>query len=300
MQTTSKVLMVKPARFAFNPQTGGNNAFSRPGRESSAQENALREFISYVSLLRANKIDVVIAEDTPQPHTPDSIFPNNWFSTHEDGTLVLYPMSAPNRRHERKPEVLDVIRRNFDVRRVIDLTWWENDGLFLEGTGSMVLDRDNKIVYACKSYRTSEQVLGDFCKQMSYTPVFFEAYDRNGVPVYHTNVLMSLGTSYCVVCTESIRPEDRERVLSSVSAGGRKIMEISFDQLESFAGNMLELSSPSGRPVLVMSATARKSLTTEQSRELSAHYKLLSPQLDYIETHGGGSARCMLAELFYE
>ena len=296
MQTTSKVLMVKPARFAFNPQTGGNNAFSRPGRESSAQENALREFTSYVALLRANKIDVVIAEDTPHPHTPDSIFPNNWFSTHGDGTLVLYPMSAPNRRNERKPEVLEVIRKNFEVRRLIDLTWWENDNLFLEGTGSMVLDRDNKIVYACKSYRTSEQVLADFCKQMSYTPVFFEAYDRNGVAVYHTK--MSLGTAYCIICTESIRPEDRERVLASITGSGRKILEISFDQLESFAGNMLELSSPSGRPVLVMSATARKSLTTEQSRELSTVYKLLSPQLDYIETHGGGSARCMLAELF--
>ena len=298
MQTTSKVLMVKPARFAFNPQTGGNNAFSRPGRESSAQENALREFTSYVALLRANKIDVVIAEDTPHPHTPDSIFPNNWFSTHEDGTLVLYPMSAPNRRNERKPEVLDVIRKNFEVRRLIDLTWWENDNLFLEGTGSMILDRDNRVVYACKSYRTSELVLADFCKQMSYTPVFFEAYDRNGVAVYHTNVLMSLGTAYCIICTESIRPEDRERVLASITGSGRKILDISFDQLESFAGNMLELSSPSGRPVLVMSATARKSLSTEQSRELSAHYKLLSPQLDYIETHGGGSARCMLAELF--
>lgn len=133
---------------------------------------------------------------------------------------------------------------------------------------------------------------------MSYTPVFFEAYDRNGVAVYHTNVLMSLGTAYCIICTESIRAEDRERVLASITGSGRKILDISFDQLESFAGNMLELSSPSGRPVLVMSATARKSLTTEQSRELSAHYKLLSPQLDYIETHGGGSARCMLAEIF--
>ena len=226
MQTTSKVLMVKPARFAFNPQTGGNNAFSRPGRESSAQENALREFTSYVALLRANKIDVVIAEDTPHPHTPDSIFPNNWFSTHEDGTLVLYPMSAPNRRNERKPEILEVIRKNFEVRRLIDLTWWENDNLFLEGTGSMVLDRDNKIVYACKSYRTSEQVLADFCKQMSYTPVFFEAYDRNGVAVYHTNVLMSLGTAYCIICTESIRPEDRERVLASITGSGRNLTSL--------------------------------------------------------------------------
>ena len=270
--------MVKPARFAFNPETGGNNAFSRPGRESSTQENALREFTSYVALLRANKIDV--------------------FSTHEDGTLVLYPMSAVNRRNERKPEVLETVRKNFEVRRLIDLTWWENDNLFLEGTGSMVLDRDNRVVYACKSYRTSEQVLADFCKQMGYTSVFFEAYDRNNVDVYHTNVLMSLGTAYCIICTESIKSEDRDRVLGSIRDSGRKILDISFDQLEHFAGNMLELHNSEGRPILVMSASARKSLTTEQNRELSAHYKLLSPQLDYIETHGGGSARCMLAELF--
>ena len=241
---------------------------------------------------------MVIAEDTPHPHTPDSIFPNNWFSTHEDGTLVLYPMSAVNRRNERKPEVLEVIRKNFEVRRLIDLTWWENDNLFLEGTGSMILDRENKIAYACKSYRTSEQVLADFCKQMDYSPVFFEAYDRNGIDVYHTNVMMSLGTAYCIICTESIKPEDRDRVLGSIRDSGKKVLDISFDQLEHFAGNMLELRNAEGRPILVMSASARKSLTTEQNRELSAHYKLLSPQLDYIETHGGGSARCMLAELF--
>ena len=298
MQTTSKVFMVKPVRFGYNPQTAGNNAFSRPGRENSVQENALREFTSYVALLRANKIDVVIGEDTSTPHTPDSIFPNNWFSTHEDGTMVLYPMSTLNRRHERKEELLEVIRKNFEVRRLIDLTWWENDNLYLEGTGSMVLDRENKIVYAAKSQRTSEKVLEDFCKQMCYTPVYFEAYDRQGVAIYHTNVMMSVGTAYAIVCMESIRPEDRDRVRTSIMDSGKKILDISFGQLEHFAGNMLELHNTEGRPILVMSASARKSLTTEQNRELSAHYKLLSPQLDYIETHGGGSARCMLAELF--
>lgn len=298
MQTTSKVFMVKPVRFGYNPQTAGNNAFSRPGRENSAQENALREFTSYVALLRANKIDVVIGEDTSTPHTPDSIFPNNWFSTHEDGTMVLYPMSTLNRRHERKEELLEVIRKNFEVRRLIDLTWWENDNLYLEGTGSMVLDRENKIVYAAKSQRTSEKVLEDFCKQMCYTPVYFEAYDRQGVAIYHTNVMMSVGTAYAIVCMESIRPEDRDRVRTSIMDSGKKILDISFEQLGHFAGNMLEVHNTEGRPILVMSASARKSLTTEQNRELSAHYKLLSPQLDYIETHGGGSARCMLAELF--
>ena len=290
--------MVKPVRFGYNPQTAGNNAFSRPGRENSAQENALREFTSYVALLRANKIDVVIGEDTSTPHTPDSIFPNNWFSTHEDGTMVLYPMSTLNRRHERKEELLEVIRKNFEVRRLIDLTWWENDNLYLEGTGSMVLDRENKIVYAAKSQRTSEKVLEDFCKQMCYTPVYFEAYDRQGVAIYHTNVMMSVGTAYAIVCMESIRPEDRDRVRTSIMDSGKKILDISFEQLGHFAGNMLEVHNTEGRPILVMSASARKSLTTEQNRELSAHYKLLSPQLDYIETHGGGSARCMLAELF--
>lgn len=290
--------MVKPVRFGYNPQTAGNNAFSRPGRENSAQENALREFTSYVALLRANKIDVVIGEDTSTPHTPDSIFPNNWFSTHEDGTMVLYPMSTLNRRHERKEELLEVIRKNFEVRRLIDLTWWENDNLYLEGTGSMVLDRENKIVYAAKSQRTSEKVLEDFCKQMCYTPVYFEAYDRQGVAIYHTNVMMSVGTAYAIVCMESIRPEDRDRVRTSIMDSGKKILDISFGQLGHFAGNMLEVHNTEGRPILVMSASARKSLTTEQNRELSAHYKLLSPQLDYIETHGGGSARCMLAELF--
>lgn len=298
MQTTSKVFMVKPVRFGFNPQTAGNNTFSRPGRENTVQENALREFTSYVALLRANKIDVVIGEDTSSPHTPDSIFPNNWFSTHEDGTMVLYPMSTLNRRHERKEELLDVIRKNFEVRRLIDLTWWENDNLFLEGTGSMVLDRENKIVYAVKSPRTSLEVLEDFCKQLCFTPVYFEAFDRQSVAVYHTNVMMSVGTAYAVVCTESIRPEDRDRVLSSLKETGKKILDISFSQLEHFAGNMLELHNSDGKPILIMSASARKSLTTEQNRELSSYYKLLSPQLDYIETHGGGSARCMLAELF--
>lgn len=298
MQTTTKVFMVKPVRFGYNPQTAGNNAFSRPGRETSSQENALREFTSYVSLLRANKIEVIIGEDTPMPHTPDSIFPNNWFSTHEDGTLVLYPMSTVNRRNERKEELLDAIRKNFEIRRLVDLTWWENENLFLEGTGSMVLDRDNRIVYAVKSHRTALKVLEDFCKQMSFTPIYFEAFDRNGTAIYHTNVMMSIGTAYAVICTESIRPEDRERVISSIKDSGRKILDISFEQLEHFAGNMLELRNAEGKAILVMSASARKSLTTEQNRELSACYKLLSPQLDYIETHGGGSARCMLAELF--
>lgn len=298
-QTTSKVLMVQPVRFGFNQQTADNNTFQKHGFEYHAQDNALLEFTSYVSLLRANGIEVVTVEDSPMPVTPDSIFPNNWFSTHEDGTLVLYPVYAPNRRNERKWEVLEAIRKNFDVCRIIDLSWWENEGLFLEGTGSMVFDRSNNIAYAARSQRTSVPVLEDFCKKTDFTPICFEATDRNGIPIYHTNVMMSIGSTYAVICSESIHDiQERETVLESLSNTGKKILEISFDQLEHFAGNMLELKNSSGKDILVMSATARKSLSNAQSKELNSNFKILSPQLDCIEMNGGGSARCMLAELF--
>ena len=181
-----------PVRFGYNPQTAANNTFQKEGFEEKAQENALREFTTYASLLKANKVEVVIAEDTEVPYTPDSIFPNNWFSTHEDGTLVLYPMFAVNRRNERKSEFLESIRRNFEVKKLIDLTWWESENQFLEGTGSMIFDRENKIAYAGRSPRTCEPVIADFCKQMGYTAVIFDAYDQNGALIYHTNVMMSV------------------------------------------------------------------------------------------------------------
>lgn len=300
MQTTSTVFMVKPVRFGFNPQTAQSNAFQRKegfGRE--VQEAALREFLAYATLLRANGINIVLAEDSLDPRTPDSIFPNNWFSTHEDGTLVLYPMAAQNRREERKEHFLELIRKNFKVTRTVDLTHYEEDGLYLEGTGSMILDRENKIVYACRSPRTDMKVLDDFCTQLGYTPVTFESVDQNGQQIYHTNVMMCVGTAYAIVCLESIAdPKERENVVTSLEKSGKKIIDITFDQVNHFAGNMLELRNGEGKRFLVMSATARKSLTAEQNRELSKTYRLLSPQLETIETNGGGSARCMLAEIF--
>lgn len=300
MQTTSTVFMVKPVRFGFNPQTAQSNAFQKKeGYGIQVQEAALREFLAYATLLRANGISIALAEDTQEPRTPDSIFPNNWFSTHEDGTLVLYPMAAPNRREERKGHFLEIIKKNFKVTRTVDLTHYEEEGLFLEGTGSMILDRENKIVYACRSPRTDMKVLDDFCTQLGYTPVTFESVDRNGQQIYHTNVMMCVGTAYAIVCLESIAdPQERENVVTSLEKSGKKIIEISFDQVNKFAGNMLELCNGEGKKFLVMSATARKSLTSEQNRELSKTYRLLSPQLETIETNGGGSARCMLAEIF--
>ena len=300
MQTTSTVFMVKPVRFGFNPQTAQSNAFQKKeGYGIQVQEAALREFLAYATLLRANGISIALAEDTQEPRTPDSIFPNNWFSTHEDGTLVLYPMAAPNRREERKGHFLEIIKKNFKVTRTVDLTHYEEEGMFLEGTGSMILDRENKIVYACRSPRTDMKVLDDFCTQLGYTPVTFESVDRNGQQIYHTNVMMCVGTAYAIVCLESIAdPQERENVVTSLEKSGKKIIEITFDQVNKFAGNMLELRNGEGKKFLVMSATARKSLTSEQNRELSKTYRLLSPQLETIETNGGGSARCMLAEIF--
>src|SRR5574344_648004 len=302
MQTTSKVFMVKPVQFGFNPQTAVNNVFQKRGQyEKNAQENALREFSTFVTLLRANNVEVIVAEDTESPFTPDSIFPNNWFSTHDDGTLVLYPMYAFNRRQERKEEFLDVIKKNFKVSRIVDLTHWEEENLFLEGTGSMIFDRCNKIVYACLSTRTSEKVLADFCEQLCFTPVIFSAFSKNSdtseeIPIYHTNVMMNIGTKYAVVCLESIKdPKERENVVTSLEKSGKSIVEISLEQMNSFAGNMLELHSNQGKKLLVMSATARKSLTQEQNRLLSKECRLLSPSLDFIEINGGGSARCMMA-----
>ncbi len=297
MQTTSKVFMVKPIRFGYNNQTAENNAFQKKGFEKDAQINALREFMAYVSLLKANGIQVAVAEDTEFPYTPDSIFPNNWFTTHSDGTLVLYPMFAQNRRNERKSEFLDIIRKNFEVKRVVDLTHWEDEGLFLEGTGSMILDRCNKIVYACRSPRTCDKVLNDFCKQLGYTSVVFDAADKDGNEIYHTNVMMCLGTKYAVICLDAIEKSYRDVVVESLNKTDKTIIDISFDQMNNFAGNMLEVHNNLNKSFLVMSGTARKSLTQEQTRVLSSYSRLLSPQLDFIEINGGGSARCMLAEL---
>jgi len=299
-QTASRVLMVRPCSFGFNVQTASNNAFQRSGFESGAQDAALREFDSFVALLRSHGITVDVIEDTPEPHTPDSIFPNNWFSTHSDGTLVLYPMFAPNRRLERKQNVMDHLIGTFDIRNIYDLTPYESKGKYLEGTGSMVIDREAGIVYACRSPRTDEDVLKEFCKLFDWDYFLFDAMDASGKAIYHTNVMMCVGTDLAVVCLESIRDlRVREEFLRLL--GKRDIVDISLEQMGSFAGNMLELQ-PFGerRPLLVMSASARKSLRQEQLRMIESHCDMASPDLRIIEANGGGSARCMLAEIFYE
>lgn len=299
MQTTSKILMVRPARFAFNEETAQNNYFQQKTEQEKVAEKALDEFDAFVSLLRSNDVDVIVIQDTEEPWTPDSIFPNNWFSSHISGELVLYPMFAENRRQERKPNVIDFLRRKMNHTKLIDLTSWEQKGEFLEGTGSMIFDRDKRIAYCCRSPRSSEKVLRDFCTQMNFDAVVFDAIDKNGNLIYHTNVMMEVGTQVAIVCLESIKDEkEREKVASRLTATGKVIVEISLDQVENFAGNMMELKSRNGNPLMIMSAAARKSLTTQQETIISTYNKILSPELKTIETNGGGSARCMIAEIF--
>ena len=298
-QTTDTVLMVSPVAFDYNEETAVNNAFQEEGKESDTAKLAKKESDAYIKMLKDNGINVITVKDTKKPHTPDSVFPNNWFSTHDDGTLVLYPMFAENRRLERKPAALEAISENFGEKKTVDLTHYEKEGKFLEGTGSMVLDRVNKIDYACESPRTNKDVLEDFCDQLGYTPILFKAVDKDGNEIYHTNVLMHVGTEVAVVCLDSIKDDDqRAKVKDSLEKTGKEIVEISFDQMNHFAGNMLELRNKDGDPCLIMSKTAYESLTKKQIGFLESKMKLITPDLDCIETNGGGSARCMIAEIF--
>lgn len=300
MQTTSKILMVRPFRFAFNEETAQNNYFQQAGESGSVAVKALEEFDAFVSQLRGKDVDVTVVQDTPEPWTPDSIFPNNWFSSHISGELVLYPMFAENRRQERKREVLDLLTRKMNHRKVIDLTHWEKEGEFLEGTGSMVFDRDKRIAYCCRSPRTSEKVLADFCARLNYDAVVFNATDKNGNLIYHTNVMMAVGNQVAIVCLESIKDDnERQKVVSRLISGGKIIVNISLDQVVRFAGNMLEVKSRNGQPIMVMSTSARSALTAAQETVISTYNTILSAPLSTIETNGGGSARCMLAEIFY-
>ncbi|PKP37449.1 MAG: amidinotransferase [Bacteroidetes bacterium HGW-Bacteroidetes-14] len=303
MQTTSRVLMVRPVRFGFNEQTAVNNSFQRRGLELSAQEMALAEFDNFVTLLRTNGVEVTVVEDTPDPHTPDSIFPNNWFSTHESGELVLYPMCAPNRRMERKETVLKVIKEigsKGKMKRLVDLTSWEEKNLFLEGTGSLILDRPNKLAYVCRSPRSDEKVLEQFCEELDYEYFIFDATDNNGSLIYHTNVMMCIGEKFVVACLDSIKNiAERESFIAFVEDCDKELVEISMEQMENFAGNMLQLRGKGGEPLLIMSATAKRSLTAEQLATLSSYCRILAPELEAIETNGGGSARCMIAEIYF-
>ncbi len=290
--------MIRPVNFSFNTETAVNNAFQVAGKDAGAQEKAKDEFDAFVSILSANGVDVTVAEDTPDPYTPDSVFPNNWVSFHEDGTVLLYPMYAPNRRLERKQDVLDKVSAAFRIGKTIDLSYYEKENNFLEGTGSMVLDRENKIAYACLSPRTDYIILEDFCSKMGYTAEVFDATDKNGQPIYHTNVMMCVADKYVVICLEAIPANhEREHVQETIQESGKAIIPISLDQMNHFAGNMLQVNNDKGEKLLVMSTQAFESLSKELVAVLSAYNKIIHSPLTTIETNGGGSARCMMAEI---
>jgi hypothetical protein len=298
MQTTSHILMIRPANFAFNEETAGDNAFQFKNSDDDVHSKALEEFDRFVSLLRKNDVDVAVVEDTPQPHTPDSLFPNNWVSFHHDGTLILYPMYAPSRRAERKEHVLEKIYKQFGVTRKIDLSYYEKNNLFLEGTGSMVLDRNNRIAFACISPRTDRKVLDEFCKKMNYHAVVFTAIDGNGQRIYHTNVMMCVADKYVVICLDSIPDlEEKENLSEAIQKTGKEIIEINYDQLNQFAGNMLQIENNRGEKLLVMSTQALQSLSKDQVQKLNGYNRIIHSPLATIERNGGGSARCMMAEI---
>src|SRR5258708_8748363 len=298
MQTTSYLLMIRPVNFSFNAETAVNNAFQSAASDNRTQEKALAEFEGLVNILRDNGVDVTVINDTPEPYTPDSIFPNNWVSFHQGGLVCLYPMYAVNRRQERKRGVLEELARKFDFSKILNFSTYEKEGLFLEGTGSMVLDRDNKIAYACLSPRTDPKVLEDFCKKTGYQPVVFTAVDGAGNPIYHTNVMMCVADRYVVVCLDSLPvATERELLAATITKSGKEIIEISLDQMNHFAGNMLQVHNARAENLLVMSTQAYESLTPAQVEKLGSFNRILHSSLTTIETNGGGIARCMLAEV---
>jgi len=299
MQTTSNLLMIKPVRFDFNAETAVNNSFQQASADQQVSEKAAAEFDRFVSVLNNAGVQVTVVEDTPEPHTPDSVFPNNWISFHDDGTIFLYPMFAVNRRLERKPHVLSVIAEKFRVANTIDLSAYEQQQVFLEGTGSMVLDRENKISYACLSPRTDIQVLHDWCNKAGFRPVAFTSVDSKGDPIYHTNVMMCIADQFAVICLDSIPDETEKRtVIETLKDTKKEIIEISFDQMNRFAGNMLQVQNTNGDRFLVMSSQAYNSLTAEQIKRIEHYNQILHSDITTIETNGGGSARCMMAEVF--
>lgn len=301
-QTCTDVLMIRPVRFEGNVQTASSNRFQKSMNLStqSTQTRALSEFENLVSVLRQAGVRIHEINDTLEPHTPDSLFPNNWVSFHADGTVVLYPMLALNRRLERRQDILEHLSTHsrFRISRVVDLTHHERDEKYLEGTGSLVLDRANRIAYACTSPRTDLDVLGDFAQQLDYEVVSFEATDANGVAIYHTNVLMCVGSRFAAICSAAIREDARASVLASLRNAGHEILDLSFEQMNAFAGNMLELRGVQGEALVAMSTTALQSLSSEQ-REVLTKYagRIVSAPIPTIETLGGGSVRCMLAEI---
>lgn len=305
-QTTNSILMIRPVAFRMNEQTAVNNYYQKVLDGLSPEtvnQRAQEEFDAFVQKLRMVGVNVVVVEDTPEPNTPDSIFPNNWISFHETGDVVLYPMFAENRRAERREDILDILEeKGFVITEIMDYTSAEADEVFLEGTGSILLDRENGKAYCALSPRADEELFIEFCEDFEFTPVIFEAFQTvNGERkhIYHTNVMMCIGDTFAVICADTIDDKkERKMVLDSLRGDEKEIVLITEEQVNNFAGNMLEVKGTDDRRYLVMSASAYKVLTKKQIAQIEEHVTILHANLDTIEACGGGSARCMMAEIF--
>ena len=304
-QITNTILMIRPLHFRANEQTAVNNYFQEELDQEPADiiKQAQHEFDAFVSVLREKGVQVVVVEDRPEVDTPDSVFPNNWVSFHGSGTVVLYPMFADNRRKERRDDILDVLEENgYLIQQVIDYSPAERDDLFLEGTGSIVMDRVNQKVYCTLSARAHEQLILEFCEDFHCTPIIFTAnqtVDGERLAIYHTNVMMCLGEDYAVICLDTIDDdEERQNVIDHLQADGKEIIDITEEQMHQFAGNMLQVIGNDDQRYLVMSSAAYNSLSKEQIKRLESYNPILHSSLTMIEAGGGGSARCMMAEVF--
>ena len=305
-QTTNSILMIRPVAFRMNEQTAVNNYYQKvlDGLlPATVNAKAQQEFDVFVEKLRAVGVDVTVVDDLEDADTPDSIFPNNWISFHENGDVALYPMFAENRRLERREDILDILEeKGFIINNIMDYTSAEEDGFFLEGTGSLLLDRENGKAYCALSPRADEELFIEFCEDFEFTPVIFEAFqtvNKERKLIYHTNVMMCLGDTFAVICADSIDDKkERKMVLDSIKGDEKEIILITEEQVNNFAGNMLEVKGADDRRYLVMSASAHQSLTKKQIAQLEEHVTILSSNLDTIEACGGGSARCMMAEIF--
>ena len=302
-QITNNIMMIEPVSFNYNTETAINNYYQINNTALSKEEiqqKALKEFKEFVSLLRSKNINVIVFKDTENPKTPDSIFPNNWVSFHIDGEIVLYPMYAKNRRLERRNDIIQKLRDDFIVTKINDFSYYENQELYLEGTGSMILDRENKICYAAISDRTNKNIVNDFCNQLNFKPILFTSnQDVRGerLAIYHTNVMMCITTNFAIVCLDSIDcNEEKDRVIDILNETKKEIISISEEQTNKFAGNMLEVEGD--KKYLVMSKSAYSCLTENQIKKINKYCEILYSDLSTIEDYGGGSARCMMAEIF--
>ena len=303
-QATNSILMIRPINFGYNEDTAKDNHYQIKNLIiKNLNERAQKEFDNMVENLKQNGISIHVFQDDENDYTPDSIFPNNWISFHENGDVVLYPMCAENRRLERRPEVLEFLEgEGFTISNIIDYSSAESENKFLEGTGSMILDRENRVAYCSISNRSNEDLFIEFCEDFEFTPVLFNSFQSVGndrLPIYHTNVMMCIAKDYVIICLDSIdNKKQRKNISDFINGSGKKLIEISEKQVESFAGNMLELINENGESVLVMSKSAEDSLNENQKNTITKYSRIVSCDINTIEVCGGGSARCMMAEIF--